>query len=167
MPAQLDRGRASPERVGVRRVSDHTTGPAARIDELAEIARVVAAFLAAFAALDWEAFRRCFADEATVFFPSIDHPQRAAGREQIEQVFHDVFERARAGAAGPPYLDLQPRDLSIRHTGDVALVTFHLNDPGILCRRTLILQRMAAGWRIVHLHASNLPAPAAQDLSPS
>ena len=69
----------------------------------------VQAFLDAFAALDWEPFRRYFADDATVFFPLIDHPQRAEGREQIERLFRGVFERARAVAPnGPPYLALSP-----------------------------------------------------------
>jgi ketosteroid isomerase-like protein len=128
------------------------------------IADAVQVFLAAFAALDWEPFRRCFANDATVFFPSVDHPERAEGREQIEHLFRGVFERARAGSvSGPPYLALQPHELSIRHMGESALVAFHLHDPGILCRRTLILQRLSEGWKIVHLHASNQPAPDGQD----
>ncbi len=127
-------------------------------DEIEAITDTVQTFLAAFAALDWEQFRRCFADDATVFFPLTDHPQRGEGREQIERLFRDVFERARASSPnGPPYLTLQPHELSIRSLGDSALVTFHLHDPGVLCRRTLILQHLAEGWTIVHLHASNLP----------
>ena len=118
------------------------------------------AFLAAFAALDWEPFRRSFADDATVFFPLTDHPQRAEGRDEIERLFRGVFERARADSPnGPPYLALQPHDLSIRYMGEGAYVTFHLHDPGVLCRRTLILQHGTEGWKIAHLHASNLPAP--------
>jgi ketosteroid isomerase-like protein len=132
-------------------------------DEIEGLADTVQAFLAAFAALDWEPFRRSFADDATVFFPLTDHPQRAEGREEIERLFRGVFERARADSpSGPPYLALQPHDLSIRRMGDMgegACVTFHLHDPGVLCRRTLILCHGAEGWKIVHLHASNLAAP--------
>ncbi len=43
---------------------------------------IVQAFLGAFSALDWDPFRRCFADDATVFFPLVDRPERAEGREQ-------------------------------------------------------------------------------------
>src|SRR5262249_2664685 len=96
-----------------------------------------------------------------------DHPRRADGREEIERLFRGVFDRARASSPGPPYLDLRPQDLSIRPMGDTSLVTFHLRDPGVLCRRTLILRRLAEGWKIIHLHASNLPAPGVQESPPS
>lgn len=91
-------------------------------DEIEGLADTVQSFLAAFAALDWEPFRRSFADDATVFFPLADHPQRAEGREEIERLFRGVFERARADSPnGPPYLALQPHDLSIRRMGDWAI----------------------------------------------
>jgi ketosteroid isomerase-like protein len=80
---------------------------------------VLAGFLDAFAYLDWEAFRAYFTDDAVVFFPLIDHPLHANGREAIEWLFLSVFERARAASAGPLYLDIKPRDLLIRQIGDV------------------------------------------------
>lgn len=147
---------------------DHTSEGAGRgaitSDGIDGVVGTLQTFLTAFATLDWEPFRHCFADDATAFFPLVNHPERAEGRDQIEQLFRGVFERARVSAiSGPPYLALQPGDLSIRRMGESALVTFHLHDPDVLCRRTLILQRLAEGWKIVHLHASNLPAPGAQD----
>ncbi len=144
-------------------MSHHRTGPPEWPDDVVAIDRELTAFLAAFAALDWETFRSYFADDAVVFFPLTVHPRRADGRDEIERLFHDVFERARTESRSPepPFLDLRPLDVHIRCIGDGAVVTFHLKDPGILCRRTLILQRMATGWKIVHLHASNLPFPAA------
>src|SRR5580765_1408432 len=79
-----------------------TTGhaePETVADEAAEagegLAGALQTFLTAFAALDWEPFRHCFADDAVVFFPLVDHPERADGREQIERLFRVVFERAR------------------------------------------------------------------------
>jgi hypothetical protein len=41
--------------------------------------------------------------------------------------------------------------------GDCALATFHWRDPGVLCRRTLVLQKRSEEWSILHLHASNIP----------
>ena len=56
-----------------------------------------------------------------------------------------------------PYLDIQPRDLTIQMFGDVAIATFHLDDrPGFLNRRTLVLHKTNSGWKIVHLHASEV-----------
>jgi ketosteroid isomerase-like protein len=121
---------------------------------------VLSGFLDAFACLDWETFRTYFADDATVFLPLVDHPERATGREAVERLFLGVFDRARAASPGPRYLDLEPRDLLIRRMGDTAIATFHLDDPGILCRRTLVLARADEGWKVIHLHASNLPYPA-------
>ena len=40
--------------------------------------------------------------------------------------------------------------------GDAALATFHLPRDTALGRRTLVLRRTGAGWKIVHLHASLL-----------
>jgi hypothetical protein len=42
--------------------------------------------------------------------------------------------------------------------GDTAIATFHLDDrPGFLNRRTIVLHRSRTGWKIVHLHASEVP----------
>lgn len=119
--------------------------------------RTLAGFLDAFAHLDWDAFRAYFADDASVFFPMTDHPARANGRDEVERLFHSVFDRARIASPGPVYLDLEPCDLLIREAGDMAVASFHLNDPGVLCRRTLVFVRADAGWKIIHLHASNMP----------
>jgi ketosteroid isomerase-like protein len=115
------------------------------------------AFLDAFAALQWDDFRGFFAEDATVFFPRADRTIRAQGRDEIEQGFGLVFAQARADGTGPIYLSLQPHDLHVQSFGDVAVITFHLYDPGILCRRTFVWQRQADGWQIVHLHGSNMP----------
>jgi ketosteroid isomerase-like protein len=113
-------------------------------------------FLTVFANLDWDAFRASFDDEATVFFPRGDQPTRAEGRDEIERVFLREFEEARAGASGPPYLDLRPNDLLIQEMGDIAVVSFHLILLGALRRRTFVLRRRDGAWKILHLHASNI-----------
>jgi hypothetical protein len=57
-------------------------------------------------------------------------------------------------------MDLQPRDLNIQIFGEVAIATFHLDDrPGFLNRRTIVLHNTPEGWKIVHLHASEVATP--------
>ncbi len=57
----------------------------------------------------------------------------------------------------PPYMDIQPKDLRIQVFGNTAIATFHLGDrAGLLNRRTIVLNKTEAGWKIVHLHASEV-----------
>jgi ketosteroid isomerase-like protein len=63
----------------------------------------------------------------------------------------------------PPYMHIEPRALAIQMFGDTAIATFNLDDrAGFLNRRTLVLHKTAAGWKIVHLHASEVALPARQ-----
>lgn len=125
----------------------------------AEVRETLADFIQAFDNLDWDKFRSYFADDATVFYPR-EFPRRAEGREQYEKYFRKVFDRIRAGRTQGPYMDIQPRDLSLQITGEVTIATFHLDDrPGYLNRRTIVLQKQKAGWKIVHLHASEVTNP--------
>lgn len=126
------------------------------------VAARLTAFLDAFASLRWEEFRSFFADDATVFFPRPDQPQLVEGRDGIEGVFGKVFEEERAGADGPPYLDLTPVAVRVQVVGDVALTTFELHDDDRLGRRTLVWTQQDETWRILHLHASNVPVSTAR-----
>jgi ketosteroid isomerase-like protein len=113
-------------------------------------------FIQAFDNLDWERFRAAFADDATVFYPRA-YPTRVEGRAEYEKIFRLVFEQIRMGKSAPPYMDIQPRDLKIQRFDDVAIVTFHLDDrPRVLNRRTIVLKKTDHGWKIVHLHASEV-----------
>ena len=125
-----------------------------------EVKNTLARFVRAFDNLDWETFRSAFADDATVFYPRA-FAQRADGRSEFEHNFRQVFEQIRAGRSKGPYMDLQPQNLRIQIAGDVAIVTFHLDDrAGFVNRRTIILSKFPEGWRIIHLHASEVPIPA-------
>lgn len=57
---------------------------------------------------------------------------------------------------GPPYQDLTPRDLVIQMGQDMAVCTFHLDYPHMLCRRIVVLALREARWKIIHIHASNV-----------
>jgi ketosteroid isomerase-like protein len=122
----------------------------------AEIRKTLSDFIQAFDNLDWDHFRAAFADDATVFYPR-QFPHRANGRDEFERLFKDVFDGIRVGRTQAPYMDIQPRDLQLQMVGTVAIATFHLDDrPGFLNRRTIVLQKQPSGWKIIHLHASEV-----------
>ena len=124
-----------------------------------EVKDALAKFIRAFDDLDWEAFRLAFDDSATVFYPRAV-PERANGRAEFEKTFKIVFEQIRGGKSGAPYMDIQPKEMRIQFFGNLAIATFHLNDrAGFLNRRTIVLKKTEKGWKIVHLHASEVSLP--------
>jgi hypothetical protein len=65
-----------------------------------------------------------------------------------------------SGRTSPPYTSLNPLDLRVEKLSeDVALVAFHLVDDNTVNRRTLVFKREPNGWKIVHIHASNITTP--------
>jgi ketosteroid isomerase-like protein len=127
-----------------------------------EVRDALAKFVYAFDNLDWEAFRLAFDDNATVFYPRA-FPERANGRAEFEKTFKVVFQQIRGGKTAAPYMDIQPKDMKVQMFGDCAIATFHLDDrPGLLNRRTIVLTKTNAGWKIVHLHASEVPTTSPQ-----
>jgi ketosteroid isomerase-like protein len=142
---------------GSKRILSNTSPSRASENASDEARRTLTKFLTAFANLDWEAFRSFFADDATVYFPS-QRANRATGRAEIEATFRQVFERIRATKTAPPYLNLDPADLDVQLFRDTAVATFHLHDmmPNVIGRRTVVLEKRAGEWKIVHLHASNV-----------
>lgn len=123
--------------------------------------RALSRFVSAFENLDWERFRRCFTTNATVFHPAPPNIKRIDSPERFEQAWLGVFDRIKrnSGRKAPPYLKLEPADVRVeRLADDVALVTFHLFDGGVISRRTLVFQKQQSLWNIVHVHASNIPS---------
>jgi len=131
---------------------------AAATDDGADVRQALARFLTAFENLDWPAFRAAFADDASVFFPVPEPPDRFDGHAAVEARFHEVFAAIREGnPSGPPFHRLVPEGLRIDRLGpDAAIATFHLRNAERVARRTIVFRRTAAGWRIAHLHASNV-----------
>jgi ketosteroid isomerase-like protein len=122
----------------------------------ADVREALAQFIRAFDDLDWEHFRLAFDDNATVFYPRA-MPRRANGHGEFEKAFKTVFQQIRDGKTAAPYMDIQPREMRIQFFGDVAIATFHLDDrAGFLNRRTIVLNKTEKGWKIVHLHASEV-----------
>jgi ketosteroid isomerase-like protein len=122
-----------------------------------QVREALARFVQAFDNLDWETFRLAFDDNATVFYPRA-FPERANGRVEFEKTFKTVFEQIRGGKTAAPYMDIQPKQMKIQLFGNVAIATFHLDDrAGFVNRRTIVLNKNTTNWKIVHLHASEVP----------
>jgi len=114
-------------------------------------------FLNAFRNLEWDRFTEYFADDATAFFPpSAKHAQRANSKLEIVNIFKIVFENAHKRRTSAPYLDIDPKEIKIQMSGQVAIVSFTLNDPDMLSRRTLVWTKRNDSWIIIHLHASGI-----------
>jgi ketosteroid isomerase-like protein len=123
------------------------------------VEQALARFIAAFDELDWERFRNCFSQNATIFHPAAPNIKRIDSSDQFDKAWRGVFDRIKrnSGRTSPPYMKLEPADLRIeRLSDDVALVTFHLFDGDVTNRRTLVFQRQFSSWKIVHIHASNI-----------
>lgn len=67
------------------------------------------------------------------------------------------YGHAKENKSSPPYIIIEPRDIKIQMAGSVAIVSFTLNDPGMLGRRTIVLKKEKEQWLIIHLHASGVP----------
>ena len=124
------------------------------------VQQALSTFLNAFDNLDWPTFQSCFNDHPTMFHPSAPDIRRVDTTEQFKAAWQVVFERIRkrSGRSSPPYMKLSPADLRIEPLSEnVSLVTFHLIDGDTLSRRTIVFRHYPDGWKIVHIHASNLP----------
>jgi ketosteroid isomerase-like protein len=109
-------------------------------------------FLGAFSRLDLDAMLACFAPQATAFFPVAHQQTRLDDKAAIAAAFAAVLAQLRATRMTS--LPIAAENLVVQEWDDTAVATFHLR--GVyLSRRTLVLQRGAGEWRIVHLHASN------------
>src|SRR5206468_9314367 len=102
--------------------------PANQSADRAVIEAFTRKFLRAFEDLDMKQFIACFADDATVFFPMPEPPERVPGKRAIQQRFERVFASIRSSAkSGPPFHHLDPEGLSIQMMpGQSAIVSFHL-----------------------------------------
>lgn len=130
-----------------------------------EVEKANARFLHAFENLDMPAFIRCFAEDATVFFPVPEPPQRFDGKEAVRAHFEQVFAAIRksSSSSAPPYHQLVPQDLAVQVIApDAAVVSFTLRNAERIARRTLVFKKINGDWLILHLHASNVSSPASQ-----
>jgi len=117
-------------------------------------------FISAFDNLDWEAFRRCFADSASLFNPDIPEAislHRMDGRVDIERNFRAVFDAAGAGTDNKHSPNIHPENVRVQSFGDTAIITFEFRrSEHSIGRRTVVLNKLKGSWLIVHMHASNV-----------
>ncbi|RZJ65737.1 MAG: DUF4440 domain-containing protein [Flavobacterium sp.] len=119
-----------------------------------DVAKATQKFVKAFNEFDWETFRGCFANDATIFFPG-EFGERKTGRNEIEKSWKEIF---------PEFVDktkhfdlnLIPENMIIQVYERSAVVTFQMGSGDKhLSRRTLVFVKENKMWKIVHLHASN------------
>lgn len=116
-------------------------------------------FLQSFNSLQWEPFRKSFADDATIFYPEWEQAPRRIGRVEIEKTWLELFPEFK-DPNKTFKLGITPRDIRIQVYGPTAIVTFHLGGgEKYLSRRTLVMVKHKEEWKIAHLHASTLFPP--------
>lgn len=116
-------------------------------------------FLEAIDRADLGALGALWVADATMYFPFANSPAPFRGRDAILARFGRMFDDLRArNPAGPPYvgfrvLEFECAPLDARHVLVCATLAFGRE----LGRRTLVFRREPDGWRLLHVHASNLP----------
>lgn len=113
-----------------------------------DVREAMRAWMAALNALDEARIVGAFADDATAFFPVVK-AERVENGAGIAGIFHQYV-------AGSKTTNIVPEDLRVQQHGDVAIVTFNVHNPSAVSRRTFVWRRDAGGWKIVHMHASNV-----------
>jgi len=117
------------------------------------------AFLHAFEDCDLPRMEAAFAPDATCFDRAPREPgdlaqyHRAMG---MPAGMRQLAANLPRSAAGPPYQRLDPRNLACDAYGEIALCTFELDGADNLGRRTIVMRKHAEGWKIIHIHASNV-----------
>ncbi|MFY8047535.1 MAG: nuclear transport factor 2 family protein [Erythrobacter sp.] len=142
-----------------------TAAPAAALgeDDAVSAEAALMAFLRSFAACDLPAMEAAFAPDATSFDgltagPQEELPERTRLKraQGMPQGMRRIALALPTERPGPPYHrpDLI-QDLLVQVVGDMALCTFHFDNPDRLGRRSIVLVRRSGEWRILHIHASN------------
>jgi len=121
-------------------------------------------FLRAFEDCDLKAMELAFTADATNFDRTVMAPETKGSidlrdyrrKRGMPPGMRRTAQELPRGKKGPPYQSLEPRDLLIQRSADVAVCTFHLEHPHALGRRTVVLQQQSGTWKFIHIHASNV-----------
>ena len=129
-----------------------------------EVRAALMAFLKAFADCDLPRMEAAFAPDANCFDRTVMSARGATGLRLddwrriagMPPGMRKLAQTLPATQPGPPYQSLDPQDLLVQATADMALCTFHLVSQHVLCRRTIVMARRGGAWKILHIHASNV-----------
>jgi SnoaL-like domain len=111
-------------------------------------------FVSAFNRRDWPAFQATLDPDVSTIFDRPGPPRRQDGHVAVESIFRLIFPDAPLAAGTVPF-QIHPQQLRAQAFGDVVVISFHLPDAGAVGRRTLVLHRTPAGWKVVHIHGSS------------
>ena len=112
-------------------------------------------FLDAFKSMDQARFDQFFVPDVTMFFPDGPFPEtRVEGRDAVLAAFHEFFDLARK--RGRTALNITPLDQCVQVYGDVAVVSFGLENDESVGRRSIILRKMCNDWRNAQFHESSI-----------
>lgn len=139
------------------------TSVARAADDRSGAEATLRAFLKAFENDDLAAMDAAFDPAATAFDPVVAGRKESAPLDLgalhrqpgMPPSMRELVQSSLKAGGGPPYRTLDPKDLLVQVEGPVALCTFHLERPGTLARRTIVLVRRSGGWKILHIHGSN------------
>ncbi len=113
-------------------------------------------FLTALNQRDWPTFRGTLGDSISIFLEDPAPGQRVDGRVAAEGLFSQIFPPPGVIPASLP-APIVPVHLRVQSFGDLAIITFEIHRPSVVSRRTLVAQRGAHGWQVVHIHGSARP----------
>lgn len=133
-------------------------------NEQAAVMAVLNTFVQAFENGNLEVMQSTFSDKATDFPRAVmsvnnDVPidnsdyKRVRGLDPQMRMLIESWDESNQD---PPYMTLEPKDLEVQMFNDAALISFHLEDGPALSRRSFVFAKEESGWKIVHLHASNV-----------
>jgi hypothetical protein len=129
------------------------SGPAPEV----ELRQLLHDFLYAIAIGDLAALERLWCGDATMHFPFGEPQGLIVGRPAVVERFRRMFTELAARLPGPPYVRFRTDEFAcLALDPGHAVVYAKLAFDGRVGRRTLICRREPEGFRILHLHASNV-----------
>lgn len=126
----------------------------------ARIRELVQRFLDAIDHADGAALAPLWCADASMYFPFANSQDLVRGRDAVLARFDRMFADLRARQPGPPpYIRFRTEafeclQLDARHVVVYAMLAFAAQRG----RRTLVFRSEPDGWRLLHVHASNMDA---------